>query len=126
MINENEFTISKPIGRNPNQPKKMCITENGKESISEVKVLERYKDSTLIEVHLITGRTHQIRVHLSSIGHPVFNDTLYGFGKMKIKTEEQVLQSYMLSFPKPFTGEMLSFKIEPDEKLSKVIAFCKS
>ena len=126
VINENEFIINKPIGRNPNQPQKMCISENGKESISEVKVLERYKDATLIEVHLITGRTHQIRVHLSSIGHPVFNDTLYGFGKMKIKTEEQVLQSYKLSFPKPFTGEILSFEIEPDEKLNKVIAFCKN
>ena len=126
VINENEFIINKPIGRNPNQPQKMCISENGKESISEVKVLERYKDATLIEVHLITGRTHQIRVHLSSIGHPVFNDTLYGFGKMKIKTEEQVLQSYKLSFPKPFSGEILSFEIEPDEKLNKVIAFCKN
>ena len=126
VINENELVINKPIGRNPNQPQKMCISENGKESISEVKVLERYKDATLIEVHLITGRTHQIRVHLSSIGHPVFNDTLYGFGKMKIKTEEQVLQSYMLSFPKPFTGETLSFEIEPDEKLQRVIAFCKN
>ena len=126
VINEDEFVINKPIGRNPNQPQKMCVSENGKESISEVKVLERYKDATLIEVHLITGRTHQIRVHLSSIGHPVFNDTLYGFGKMKIKTEEQVLQSYKLSFPKPFSGEILSFEIEPDEKLNKVIAFCKN
>ena len=91
VIEEDEFTINKPIGRNPNQPHKMAIVEGGKESISKVKVLERFKDATLIEVHLITGRTHQIRVHLSSISHPVYNDTLYGFGKMKIKTDEQVL-----------------------------------
>ncbi len=121
-----EKTINKPIGRNPNHPEKMGIlgiNEGGKESISEVKVLKRFKEATLIEVHLITGRTHQIRVHLSSIGHPVFNDTLYGFGKMKIKTEEQVLQSYKLSFPKPFSGEILSFEIEPDEKVKKVLNY---
>ena len=123
VIDKNEFLINKPIGRNPNHPEKMGIYENGKESISEVKVLKRFKDATLVEIHLVTGRTHQIRVHLSSIGHPVYNDTLYGFGKQKIKTEEQVLQSYKLSFPKPFDDEILNFEIEPDEKIKKVIKF---
>ena len=125
VIDEDEFVINKPIGRNPNQPHKMAIHENGKDSISKVKVLERFKEATLIEVHLITGRTHQIRVHLSSIGHPVYNDTLYGFGKMKIKTEEQVLESYKLSFPRPFDGMLLSFEIEKDEKLQKVLCSVK-
>ena len=99
----------------------MCVSDKGKESLSKVRVLKRFKDATLIEIHLVTGRTHQIRVHLSSIGHPVYNDTLYGFGKMKIKTEEQVLESYKLSFPKPFNREVISFEIEPDEKFKKVI-----
>lgn len=126
VIEEDEFTIDKPIGRNPNQPHKMAIVEGGKESISKVKVLERFKDATLIEVHLITGRTHQIRVHLSSIGHPVYNDTLYGFGKMKIKTEEQVLESYKLSFPHPFDGKIISLEIKPDDKIEKVLHYLKA
>lgn len=121
IVVEDEFTINKPIGRNPKQPHKMGVFEGGKESISVVKVLERLEDATLVEVRLITGRTHQIRVHMSSIGHPVFNDTLYGFGKMKIKTEEQVLQSYKLSFPHPFDGELVSLEIPPDDKITKVL-----
>lgn len=125
VIDEDIFTINKPIGRNPKQPYKMGIYPNGKESISEVKVLERYKEGTLAEITLVTGRTHQIRVHLSSIGHPVYNDTLYGFGKMKIKTEEQVLTSYKLSFPRPFDGEIISLEIPKEEKITKVINFLR-
>ncbi len=123
VINEDEITINKPLGRNPNQPHKMAVVEGGKKSLSIVKVLKRFKDASLIEVTLITGRTHQIRVHLSSIGHPVYNDTLYGFGKMKIKTEEQVLESYKLTFPRAFSGEKVSLEIPMDEKLTKVLNF---
>ena len=103
----------------------MAILEGGKESISIVKVLERFKDASLVEIELVTGRTHQIRVHMSSIGHPVYNDTLYGFGKMKIKTEEQVLEAYKLAFPKPYEGEIISLEIEKDEKLNKVLNYLK-
>ncbi len=126
VISEDEFTIDKPIGRNPSNPLKMGVVESGKDAVSIVKVLERFEDATLVEVQLITGRTHQIRVHLSSIGHPVYNDTLYGFGKMKIKTEEQVLEAYKLTFPKPFDGELITLEIEPDEKVNKVLKALKN
>ena len=126
ILAKDEFEINSPIGRHLTQPHKQCIRDDGKESLSLVKVLERYEDATLVEITLITGRTHQIRVHMSSIGHPVYNDTLYGFGKIKIKTEEQVLQSYKLEFTKPFTHERVSLEIPKDQKLEKVIRALKN
>ena len=126
VINEDYFEINSPIGRHPTQPHKQTVRVDGKESLSLVRVLERFKDASFIEIALVTGRTHQIRVHLSSIGHPVYNDTLYGFGKMKIKTEEQVLQSYKLEFTKPFTNERICLEIEPDTKIKKVLEYLKA
>ena len=121
IIEKDEFVIDSPIGRHLSQPHKQCVREDGKASLTLVKVLERFSSATLVELTLVTGRTHQIRVHMASIGHPVFNDTLYGFGKMKIKTEEQVLQSYKLEFTKPFTDERISLEIPKDEKIEKVL-----
>lgn len=120
-IDNDAFEINKPIGRDPRHPEKQCVTPDGKKSLTIVKVLERFDGATLVELTLVTGRTHQIRVHMASIGHPVFNDTLYGFGKIRIKTEEQVLQSYKLEFNKPFGEERISLELPPDEKISKVI-----
>ncbi len=120
-IDNDVFEINKPIGRDPRHPEKQCVTPDGKKSLTIVKVLERFDGATLVELTLVTGRTHQIRVHMASIGHPVFNDTLYGFGKIRIKTEEQVLQSYKLEFNKPFGKERISLELPPDEKISKVI-----
>lgn len=121
IIEQDEFEINTPIGRHLTQPHKQTVREDGKESLTLVKVLKRLNEATLVELTLITGRTHQIRVHMSSIGHPVFNDTLYGFGKIKIKTEEQVLQSYKLEFTKPFTEERICLEIPLDDKFNKVL-----
>lgn len=126
VIQENQFEINKPIGRNPNQPHKMMVTQDGKSSKTIVKVLERFRDCTYVELTLITGRTHQIRVHMSYINHPVYNDTLYGAGTGKVKTDEQVLQSFYLRFTKPFSDEIISLEIEPDEKISKVLKYLRS
>lgn len=125
FFNTNEFEINLPIGRNPNQPHKMMVREDGKESITRVKVLERFKEHTFVELTLITGRTHQIRVHMSHLKHPVYNDTLYGAGQGKVKTQEQVLQSYYLSFTKPFGNEIIDLEIEPDEKINKVLRYLR-
>ena len=121
-FDKNEFKINTPIGRHPSQPHKQSVNgKNPKEALTLVKVLKTLKNASLIELTLITGRTHQIRVHMSSIGHPIYNDTLYGFGKVKIKTEEQVLQSYKLEFSEPFTNKRIQLEIEPDDKIKKVL-----
>ena len=126
IIDEDEFEINAPIARNPNQPHKMTVKDDGKPSKTLVKVLERFKDATYIELTLITGRTHQIRVHMKSINHPVYNDTLYGAGQGKVKTDEQVLQSYFLRFTKPFGSEIIELQIEPDDKIKKVLKYLRS
>jgi len=126
VIKEDEFEITEPIGRNPNQPHKMMVREDGKPSKTILKVVERFQDATFVELTLVTGRTHQIRVHMKHINHPVYNDTLYGAGKGKVKTEEQVLQSFYLRFTKPFGNEIIELAIEPDEKIQKVLKYLRS
>lgn len=126
VVEKDEFEIDSPIGRNPNQPHKMAVREDGKPSKTIVKILERFKDATYLELTLVTGRTHQIRVHMKSINHPVYNDTLYGAGQGKVKTEEQVLQSYYLRFTKPFGDEIIELEIEPDDRIQKVLKYLRS
>ena len=123
VIEKDEETIELPIGRNPKQPHKMMVTPDGKDSKTILKVIKRFKEATAVELTLITGRTHQIRVHMSYIKHPVYNDTLYGAGKGKVQTQEQVLQSYYLRFTKPFSDEIITLEIPADEKYNKVLKY---
>ncbi|MBR1942217.1 RluA family pseudouridine synthase [bacterium] len=125
-VKDESGVINLPIGRHPTQPHKMAVVEGGKNSITEYKVLERFKNSTYIELTLKTGRTHQIRVHMSYFRTPVFNDTLYGARPEKIKTQEQVLQAFKLRFTKPNSNEIISLEIEPDEKIQKVLKYLRS
>lgn len=121
-----EDVINEPIGRHKTQPHKMTVTPDGKPSTTILKVLERFNEATYVELTLVTGRTHQIRVHASFRHYPVFNDTLYGAGQGKIKTQEQVLQSFYLKFAKPFSAEIIELEIPPDEELSKVLTYFRN
>ncbi|MBD5402946.1 RluA family pseudouridine synthase [bacterium] len=119
--------ITDPIGRNNLNRKKMAVRPDGRPSITKLEVLERFdNEATYVEITLVTGRTHQIRVHSSHKKHPVYNDSLYGAPQGKVKTQEQVLQSFYLKFAKPFSSEIIELEIEPDEKLSKVLTYFKN
>ena len=107
-MKEPEGVIEKPIGRSKTDRKKMAVDENGRWAKTEWKTLREYPDRTLLDVHIITGRTHQIRVHMASIGHPVLGDPLYGHGRMTA-APRLMLHAYSLEFTHPATGERLRF-----------------
>lgn len=114
IVKENEATIKMPIGRSTKDRKKMAVTKNGKEAITHFKVLERYvqDNCTLLEVKIETGRTHQIRVHLSQIGYPIIGDTTYSNGKNKWGIEGQCLHAKSLKFKHPITGKEMYLEAE--------------
>lgn len=122
VIKEDEGTINAPIGRHPVERKKMAITEkNSKHAITHFKVLERYPRNTLIEARLETGRTHQIRVHMASIKHPLVGDEVYGFKKQKFNLNGQALHAKTLGFNHPRTGEYVEFTSNIPEEFEKVL-----
>lgn len=108
-IKEDNGTINKPIGRHPNDRKKMAVNEkNGKNAVTHYKVLQRFQNYTYIECQLETGRTHQIRVHMSSIGHPLLGDDIYAPGrKDSFHLQGQTLHAKILGFIHPATEEYL-------------------
>lgn len=106
--------IEAPIGRHPVDRKKMAVnTKQGRDAVTEFKVLERYKGYALLECRLLTGRTHQIRVHLSFIGHPVVSDPVYGTRKAHLGMPPQALHARQLGFFHPSTGEWMECTAEP-------------
>ena len=123
IVKENEATINMPIGRNKNDRKKMAVEKDGKEAITNFKVLERYpKDNcTLLEVKIETGRTHQIRVHLSHIGYPVIGDEVYSNGKNKWGIKGQCLHAKKLKFKHPITGKEMEFEAELPDYFKEVL-----
>lgn len=103
-----EGVIDAPIGRDPNQRKRMAVTRDGRAAVSEFRVLELYQDNALVEVFPQTGRTHQIRVHLAFIGHPVVGDGVYGRRKQRVKMKRHFLHAESLTFRVPGADEVLT------------------
>ncbi len=123
VIDHNKGKVIAPIGRHPKKRQQMCVTEQGKEAITHFEVIKRFKDATLIKCQLETGRTHQIRVHMQYINHPIMGDLTYGFKKHQEKTG-QYLHASKISFTHPISKKRLTFETSLptlfDEKLKSL------
>jgi 23S rRNA pseudouridine1911/1915/1917 synthase len=122
IIKENEATINMPISRSNKDRKKMDVNKEGKEAITHFKVLRRYKNKyTLLQINLETGRTHQIRVHLSYIGYPIIGDEVYSNGKNEWGIKGQCLHAWKLEFMHPITKEKISLEAKIPEYLKNIL-----
>lgn len=118
VINENSGKIDAPIGRNVNDRIKMAVRANGKKAVTNFKVIERYKNSTLLECILETGRTHQIRVHMAYINHPVINDPLYG---KSFDEYGQMLHAGYIGFVHPIKKEFMEFSSPLEKRFLEIL-----
>lgn len=121
-VKSEDGTIDKPIARNPKDRLKMGIVEGGKRAVTHYKVIDRFEKYTLIRCILETGRTHQIRVHMAHIGHPLVGDPVYGFAKQKFKVEGQMLHARKLGFIHPSTEMYIEFESDLPEYFMEVLA----
>mgnify|MGYP004505720587 FL=1 len=121
FVKENEATINMPIGRSPKDRKKMAVVKNGKNAITHIKVLERFNNYTLLQVNIETGRTHQIRVHLSEIGYPIVGDYTYSNGKNEFGIVGQCLHAKSLKFRHPITNKEMYLEAELPQYFKDVI-----
>ncbi len=121
VIGEDEATIDMPIGRSTKDRKKMAVVKNGKSAVTHFKVIKRYPKYTLLEIKIDTGRTHQIRVHLAEIGHPVIGDVVYSNGKNDFGVEGQMLHAKSLEFKHPVTGEQMHLEAELPKYFTEIL-----
>ena len=126
-ISNDEGVVDAPIGRHPTDRKKMAINErNGKPAITHYKVLERFEKYTYIECQLETGRTHQIRVHMTSIGHPLLGDEVYGNAKCPFKLEGQTLHAMTIGFIHPSTNQYVEYEAPLPEYFERLLQILRS
>lgn len=121
VIKENEAVINMPIGRSTKDRKKMAVSKNGKEAITEFKVLKRYDGFTYIQVNIKTGRTHQIRVHMAEIGYPIIGDEVYSNGKNPFGVKGQMLHAKELEFKHPTTKKIVKFEAPLPEYFTEIL-----
>lgn len=119
-------TIETFIDRNPNDRKLMTVAKQGRLAISKYEVLERYREHTLVKFDILTGRTHQIRVHAKHISHPVVGDRSYGYKKQKFNLQGQLLHAQTISFLHPRTKEPLTFSAPLPDHFNKVLNILKN
>lgn len=126
IIKEDNGVINLPIGRHPNDRKKMAVVKDGKEAHTNFKVLKRFEEGyTLVEIELKTGRTHQIRVHMSHIGYPVVGDDVYSSGKNPFGVTSQMLHARTLGFVHPTKNEYMEFEAPIPKEFNEVIGKLK-
>ncbi|NFD78581.1 RluA family pseudouridine synthase [Clostridium botulinum] len=126
IIKDEQGTIEAPIGRHPVDRIKMAVVKDGRHAVTHYKVIERFKNHTLVECRLETGRTHQIRVHMSHIMHPLVGDPVYGYKKQRFNLKGQMLHAKLLGFIHPTTGQYVEFKSELPEYFTKIIKILKN
>lgn len=113
VVSHDENTINAPIGRHPRHRTRMAVVSRGREAITRYRVLERLVRYTLVEVQLVTGRTHQIRVHFAHVGHPVAGDPVYAGRPDELGIGRQALHAYRLQFVHPVSGKEMVFEVLP-------------
>ena len=119
-MREESGLVDKPIARSKKDRKKMAVDPEGREALTEWRLVENLQNAALLDVHIMTGRTHQIRVHMQSLHHPVAGDPIYGF-KNGVKVPRLMLHAHTLAFDHPRTGERLFFKADPPEAFEKAL-----
>lgn len=122
VIKQDSGTVDAPLGRHPVERKKMAVvSKNGRRAVTHYRVIERFKRNTLIEARLETGRTHQIRVHMAYIGHPLVGDPVYGYKKQRFNLKGQALHAKTLGIIHPSTGEYMEFTTPLPEYFQKLV-----
>lgn len=121
VVKENEATIDMPIGRSKTDRKKMAVCKDGKNAVTHIKVLKRWEHYTLLQVNIETGRTHQIRVHLSYIGYPIIGDYTYSNGKNEFGVVGQCLHAQKLEFKHPITNKIMELEAPLPKYFQEII-----